>query len=811
MTKPSVKMLETKFVKELPILVQKIEQHWQFLQQGWSNDILQQLMQRLNTLNTQAELAQFAHLAQASRALLALLRTLQQRTEPPRYTERFNITQQLIELKHIADSTPHGEHHSNEISLPTVQVSPLRYAHHKLIYLFDPITQRCTELTQALNQRGYDVMIFNQLSLFSKALKQRVPAAILMDLPPPQKQQKFNGPQLILNIQKQRRNLLPVIFMSERTDMAARLIAVRARGHAFFNHPLDINALGDKLDQLTLNSQPTIHVLIVDDTGQGKVLNTPLRQLEMSVKTLTDPMRLIVALTKLQPALLLINLQLMGISALDLARAVRQQEHYSHLPIIFFSNRDAEDWQTIAPHGIVDDFIHLAMSPSKIIATLTNSLKHSEQRNHWLHTLYYRDQLTGLYNRHYLLKKLKEIDKVPHTDTPLAVIYINMYYYRGVDKLVSLAATETVILEIACLLREQLSQKDTLVRLSDRVFVIVSTHRSLEQIQNDAQAIGHQLNKQIIQLTEQRIHTKWSIGIGLYHETSVMPLSAFYDAETACAEAHDYGTNRVHLHESVQALQSEQVKQDYWVQIIHQGLENNQFYLAYQPIAALHGDAQEYYDVLLRLYSTQGQREIFAGEFMAAAEQANLMIKMDLWVLQQAIHNIAEKYSDGQVLCFFIRLSGQSIDNPELIQQIRTHLSIQSIPPTALIFDIGFEAASSSIQRTQAFIQAVHDLGCRVSLRDVDAQMDCLQLVQKLKVDFVKVAATLVQELQLYPAHLQAIETIVNHVHRLNKAVIVPFVEDAESLKLLWQYNVDYITGHFVQKPGDALDFDFSL
>jgi EAL domain-containing protein (putative c-di-GMP-specific phosphodiesterase class I) len=187
------------------------------------------------------------------------------------------------------------------------------------------------------------------------------------------------------------------------------------------------------------------------------------------------------------------------------------------------------------------------------------------------------------------------------------------------------------------------------------------------------------------------------------------------------------------------------------------------------------------------------------------------MIEMDLWVLQQAIHNIVEKYNDGQALCFFIRLSRQSIHNPELVQQIRSDLTTQSIPPMALIFDIGFETASSSIQRTKAFIEAIHALGCRVSLRDVDAQMDSLQLVQKLNVDFVKVSATLVQELQQHPDHLQAIETIVNHVHRLHKSVIVPFVEDAESLKLLWQYEVDYITGHFVQKPGDALDFDFSL
>jgi EAL domain-containing protein (putative c-di-GMP-specific phosphodiesterase class I) len=38
---------------------------------------------------------------------------------------------------------------------------------------------------------------------------------------------------------------------------------------------------------------------------------------------------------------------------------------------------------------------------------------------------------------------------------------------------------------------------------------------------------------------------------------------------------------------------------------------------------------------------------------------------------------------------------------------------------------------------------------------------------------------------------------------------IASFVEDANSLAVLWQCSVDFIQGHFLQAPSPKLDFDF--
>ena len=54
------------------------------------------------------------------------------------------------------------------------------------------------------------------------------------------------------------------------------------------------------------------------------------------------------------------------------------------------------------------------------------------------------------------------------------------------------------------------------------------------------------------------------------------------------------------------------------------------------------------------------------------------------------------------------------------------------------------------------------------------------------------------------------VKSIVEMAASLNKPVIAEFVEDANCLTILWQSGIQFIQGHFLQKPGSAMDFDFS-
>ena len=47
-------------------------------------------------------------------------------------------------------------------------------------------------------------------------------------------------------------------------------------------------------------------------------------------------------------------------------------------------------------------------------------------------------------------------------------------------------------------------------------------------------------------------------------------------------------------------------------------------------------------------------------------------------------------------------------------------------------------------------------------------------------------------------------------LHAQAKQSIVPFVESASVLSVLWQAGVNYIQGHYLQGPSQAMNYDFS-
>ena len=676
----------------------------------------------------------------------------------------------------------------------------------KLIYLIEKDKTLVKELSSQLESRGYQVKAFHQLQNLSQVILQEPPAAIVIEVM--LSEGELTAPKWVLTIQKNRSKPLPVIFISSRVDMLARQVAARANGQAYFDKPLNINALVEKLNQLTaLGNQDAYRVLIIDDTGKhadnyAKIL----QQAAIQSRILRDPMRILEALPKFQPNLLLINAQLLGFNALELAVIIRQQEKSTYIPIIFFAQPVGPSLRQLANRGVADDFLGETESPERVVASVTTCIKGAE-RYLQFQELVNRDSLTGLYNRRYLFAQL-ELLKPTHPLYPLTVLYIHLDCLHSSKKIFGLTERDTVIVDTARLLREHINQYDILARLNDQVFVILSFDRTLEEVKHFAQSIQDVLEHRVVKINYINILTTCSIGIGIYRQANNAQ-QALLDASLACIQAREqcqeHGQH-IQLHETV----IEQEKQSDKEKMIRSAFKDNQFYLAYQPIAPVHGEPFEYYDVLLRTYSGTVGGNLPTSELIAVAEKSNLILQIDRWVIAQTINNADEKHRQGQKIHFFVRISGASLNDSTLLPWLRNFLVDKAFPPSAIIFDMHKTVMSQNVEKTQHFISYMKAIGCSFSIKDFDNHPDTFQLLDGLEVDFVKIHGDLIRGLARKSENLKTIQSLIKALHSQKKKVIAPFVEDADSLSLLWQYEVDYIEGNFVQVPGEQLDFIFS-
>ncbi|WP_198284638.1 EAL domain-containing response regulator [Beggiatoa alba] len=798
--------LREEYARQLPQTIADLVKSEEIIKKQWNKEDLRQFQQKVHRVAGNAGSFGFLSLSQTARVLDTFLVEILERNTPAEPYELIEINQRL---GHIQQAALSPDEPVTATPASKTKSHPIPEKQESTIYLVDDDLQLTAYLAEYLKSYGYNVQVFHNTRGLIDLVQTYPPTLIIMDVM--LSEGELAGPQIMAAIQKNRTEPLPVIFISARTDMAARLAAVRANGDAYFNKPLDIVAILNKIKQLIDKKRQKIphRILIIDDTQRyGERYSKILSQAGLQTAVLKEPLRLIDALDKYPPSLILINTQLQSINAIELAVVLRHQEKYKRLPLIFFAQQFDQTLRRAAVKGIADDFLSDTIEADALVATVVNRLKHTEHqpKTDYLH----QDVTTGLYNRQYLLSQLEWM-KVTAADNPLIALYISIDSYSGISKILGYQAVDSAMSEIAQFLKQQVNQHDLLARFSESVFVILSTDRSIYEAKALANSIRATIENYVLELNQQQLFTTCSIGLGVYDEeiSGGAPI-ALTQAESACQQAQELGGNRIQLHAKAENLKRDQYRQTYWQETIKSALVNDNFYLVFQPIVGLHGENQKLYDVLLRLHSDDHPEGIKAHEFLPIAEKYGLIEEIDRWVIKQAIMNLMQRYFERESIRLFVRLSPNSIKNSALQGYIRKCLAVSDIPHQSVVFTLSQPTVINQLKESQNFVKDVKALGCQVILQDFNGKTSGFQLAKLLEVDFIKLHPELVKPLVNKPDALENIKQITDKLHTQNTQVIVPFIEDATTLSLLWECAVDYIEGNFIQAPIETLNYDFS-
>ena len=129
---------------------------------------------------------------------------------------------------------------------------------------------------------------------------------------------------------------LPIFFLSERSDFAARLEAVRAGGAGYFTKPIDVNALIEQLYERLSNA--SVHgrrVLIINDEGEVAAdIAQELQSKGITTHVINHPQRVLQTVHQFQPQLLILDLDLQTIDATHLAKLIQQHELCHDIPML---------------------------------------------------------------------------------------------------------------------------------------------------------------------------------------------------------------------------------------------------------------------------------------------------------------------------------------------------------------------------------------------------------------------------------------------------------------------------------------------
>ncbi|MGD9385939.1 MAG: EAL domain-containing protein, partial [Thioalkalispiraceae bacterium] len=214
-----------------------------------------------------------------------------------------------------------------------------------------------------------------------------------------------------------------------------------------------------------------------------------------------------------------------------------------------------------------------------------------------------------------------------------------------------------------------------------------------------------------------------------------------------------------------------------------------------------HLDQRPHYEILLGISDELGGNQAL-GNFIQAAEHHNRMPAIDRWVIQNSFDWLAH-HEDmvSDISTFTINLSGQSLNNEELIDFIYQEVSRSSVPIENICFEVTETAGVTNLSDTADFIETIKGTGCKFALDDFGTGMSSYSYLKSLPVDYLKIDGTFIKDIINNRNDYAVVKSICEIGHFMEKRVIAEFVQDEQSSKLLKEIGIDFLQGYGIEKP----------
>ncbi len=409
------------------------------------------------------------------------------------------------------------------------------------------------------------------------------------------------------------------------------------------------------------------------------------------------------------------------------------------------------------------------------------------------------DALTGLYNRRRFEEEvLAHVDQAARYGTSGAILTLDLDDFKYVNDTFGHAAGDAVVRGVADLLRGNLRTSDLIARLGGDEFAVLLRQVDLAGARVVAEDLRERVRRFPLGTGGAPLRVTTSIGLTAVGDRQVTGQELLVEADVALYEAKEGGRDAVGVYAPGEGRRGGLQVSLPWVERIRGALEQGRFVLYEQPIVDLHTGRISQHELLLRMREEDGT--ILAPEvFLPIAERFGLIGAIDRWVIGEAIRLCGEPRAID--LPFEINLSGRSLGDPELLEYIERQILAGAVDPASLVFEITETAAIANMDEAQRFAYRLAGLGCRFALDDFGAGFGSFSYLKYLPLDMLKIDGDFIAHLPESPIDQRMVRAMVEVARGLGLQTIAEFVGNADTVRLLRDYGVDYGQGFHLGRP----------
>ena len=351
------------------------------------------------------------------------------------------------------------------------------------------------------------------------------------------------------------RSHIPIILLTSSDDKTTQTEGLKAGVTEIFNKS-EMQDLGeyirDFFDHISAARHMSGRVLLIEDSPSvSAILKAYFCEIGLEVDHFPSAEQALAAFENHEYELVVTDVLLEGaMSGTGLVRHIRRaKDKKRRVPILAMSGMDDASRKIELLRSGANDFISKPILQEELLARAKNLITNKqlldkvEAQHEHLKLLAMTDQLTSLYNRHFLTEvAVKSISEACRHGHPLSMILIDLDHFKVVNDTHGHGVGDIVLTETAMVIKSACRREDIPGRLGGEEFIVVLPHCTLDSAQEKAE----RLRQDIEALNPHGIAVTASFGVAsLPGEKMCGYEQLFLAADKAVYAAKEGGRNRV--------------------------------------------------------------------------------------------------------------------------------------------------------------------------------------------------------------------------------------------------------------------------